>query len=150
MNFGDVAAGTTLGQTGTLIAVGSDVTVSSANWKAERYTVSGITFPVTIPAGIKVPFVVTFAPQATGRHLGVVSFFSDALNSPITQTLSGNGIQVPHTVSLSWDPSDSPVVGYNIYRATQSGDHMPNSIRPRKLVQDSQTLWSRVVQLIFM
>jgi fibronectin type 3 domain-containing protein len=42
------------------------------------------------------------------------------------ETLSGSGAQTTptpttHSVSLSWDPSTSTVVGYNVYRGTQTG-----------------------------
>ncbi len=37
-------------------------------------------------------------------------------------TSSGTGIAVPqHFVDLSWNASTSQVVGYNVYRGTQSG-----------------------------
>jgi fibronectin type 3 domain-containing protein len=36
--------------------------------------------------------------------------------------MTGTGTQpVQHSVSLSWDASTSPEVGYNVYRSTQSG-----------------------------
>ena len=40
----------------------------------------------------------------------------------MTQTLSGTGTAAPqHSVALSWSPSASSVVGYNVYRGTTSG-----------------------------
>jgi fibronectin type 3 domain-containing protein len=36
--------------------------------------------------------------------------------------LTGSGTTPPqHSVSLSWNPSTSAVVGYNVYRGTSSG-----------------------------
>jgi hypothetical protein len=119
LNFGNVAVGKTKTMTGTLTAKSSDVTVSSADWKGDGYTVSGITFPLTVTVGQSVFFEVTFTPVSTGSFAGSVSFLSNASNSPSTETLTGAG--VPHTVDLSWSPSTSQVVGYNVYRATHSG-----------------------------
>lgn len=124
MSFGSVAVGKNSSQTGALSASGSDVTVSSAAWNGEGYAVSGISFPVTIPAGQKASFTVTFTPQASGSSPGSITFDSNAADSSIAETLSGTGAQQntsSHTVGLSWNASASQVVGYNIYRGTTSG-----------------------------
>jgi len=123
MSFGNVAVGSNAVQTGTLTASSADVTVSSAGWNGSGYSVSGITFPVTVPSGQSVKYSVTFAPAAAGSASGSISFVSDASDSSLTETLSGSGTQSTssHTVALSWDPSSSSVVGYNIYRGSQSG-----------------------------
>jgi hypothetical protein len=122
LDFGSVAIGTPAMLTGTLTAGSSDVTVSSAGWNGEGYEVSGITFPVTVPAGTSKNYTVTFTPQAAGASAGKVSFVNDGASSPVVQTFDGNGGQAGvHTVGLFWDASTSVVVGYNVYRATQSG-----------------------------
>ena len=124
MNFGSVAVGTSKNLTGTLRASGSEVTVSSASWNGLGYTVSGITFPVTIPAGATRTFAVTFAPQTTAASNGQVSFLSNATNSPLAGTFSGMGTQTAqHSVTLSWSASASPVIGYYVYRSTMSGSY---------------------------
>jgi Abnormal spindle-like microcephaly-assoc'd, ASPM-SPD-2-Hydin len=119
MNFGNVAVGSSTSQTGTLTASSSSVAVSSAAWNGQGYSVSGITFPVTVPAGQSVPFTVTFAPQTTGSTPGSITFNSNASNSPATETLSGAGTQT--SVALSWNASTSQVTGYNVYRGSVSG-----------------------------
>jgi len=123
LSFGNVAVGGHASQTASLSAASDDVTVSSAAWNGSGYSVSGITFPVTIPAGQSVKYTVTFAPPAAGSDSGSISFTSDASDTSLTQTLSGSGTQTTssHTVALNWDASTSSVVGYNIYRGTQSG-----------------------------
>jgi len=122
INFGNVAVGSTQNQNGKLSASGASVTVSSAAWNGEGYSVSGITFPATVPAGQSVPFTVTFAPQTAGSSAGSIVFDSNASNSPANETLSGAGTQTSsHSVALSWHASTSEVIGYNIYRGTQSG-----------------------------
>ena len=62
---------------------------------------------------------VVFAPAGTGYVTGSVTISSDAAGSPTTIPLSGTGIEAPHSVSLTWNPStSSSVFGYNVYRAT--------------------------------
>ena len=130
LSFGSVAVGSSLNKTGALTAGTSDVKVSSAAWSGQGYALSGITFPVTVPAGKSVSFTVTFTPEATGSSQGSVSFVSNAANSPTVEMFTGSGSQtqsqnpggVQHTVNLAWDASSSSsVVGYYMYRGTQSG-----------------------------
>jgi hypothetical protein len=124
MDFGDVAVGTNQEQTGTLSAGASDITVSSASWNGDGFSLSGITFPVVVPASQSVPFTVTFAPTVAGSSSGSISFISDASNSPTNETLQGNGFQPSqHSVDLTWIASPSQVVGYNIYRGSSPGTH---------------------------
>jgi hypothetical protein len=121
MSFGNVAVGSNSVQQGTLTAGSSDITVSSAAWNGQGYSLSGITFPVTVPAGQNVPFSVTFAPQTAGSTPGSIVFDSNATNSPTTETLTGSGMQQSqHSVVLTWDPSTSQVIGYNVYRRIAS------------------------------
>jgi hypothetical protein len=122
MNFGNVAVGSHAAQTGTLTAGSSDITVTTAAWNGQGYSLSGITFPVTVPATQSAQFTVTFAPQADGSAPGSIAFDSNATNSPTTATMSGTGTQQSqHSVALSWNPSTSAVIGYNVYRGTTSG-----------------------------
>jgi hypothetical protein len=96
--------------------------VSSASWNGTGFSLGGISFPVTIPAGQSVPFTVTLAPQTTGPVNGTVSFLSNASNSPTNETLGGSGVQAtPHSVGLSWNPDASTVQGYYVYRGAQTG-----------------------------
>jgi hypothetical protein len=122
MSFGNVPVGSNAIQKGTLTAGGSDITVSAAAGKGQGYSLSGISFPVMVPAGQSVPFTVTFAPQSAGNTSGNIAFDSNATNSPTTETLTGSGTEPSqHSVALSWDASTSQVVGYNIYRGVASG-----------------------------
>jgi len=119
LNFGSAAVGNTQNKTATLSASGASVTVSSAGWNGQGYSVSGISFPVTLPVGKSVSYTVSFTPQAPGNAPGGISFVSDASNSPSAQTWTGSGTQTSaSTVALSWIASTSAVAGYNIYRGT--------------------------------
>jgi nitrogen fixation protein FixH len=123
MDFGNVVVGTNSQLTGTLTASGESVTVSSDIFNGSAYALSGISFPVTIPAGQHVQFTITFTPAGTGSASGSVSFASNASNSPTVETFTGDGTPPPqHSVNLSWTASNSQnISGYNIYRGIKSG-----------------------------
>ena len=144
MNFGTVAIGTPATLTGTLTAGSSDINVTSAAWSGQGYDVSGITFPVTVAAGKSVTYTVTFTPQVAGASSGSISFVNDGSTSPVGETLDGSGGQTGvHTVGLSWDASTSSVIGYNVYRGTQSGgpyERLTTSPQPDTSYTDSTVL----------
>ena len=123
MSFGNVPVGSNSELTGTLTASTADVIVSSAAWNGTGYSVSGITFPVTVTAGSSVKYTVTFAPQVAGTSPGSISFTSNASDSSLSQTFAGDGATQgsSHSVALSWNPSTSSVIGYNVYRGAASG-----------------------------
>jgi hypothetical protein len=149
VNFGNVTVGSSEPQTGMLGATGSAVTVSSGTIDNSEFTLSGLSFPVTIPAGVSVSFTVTFTPQASGPASGTLTFVSDASNSPTVESLTGTGT-AQYPVSLSWTASTSQgVVGYNIYRGTTSGGPYskinpvldPNTAYIDNSVSDGQTYY---------
>ena len=116
LDFGQIPVGTTKVQSGVLTAGPARVTVRSAGWSGEGYAISGIVFPLTIPAGQSAHFTVTFAPQAAGNVSGSVKFVSDATHDPQV-TFSGGGTQTgSHTVTLAWNAPKASVVGFNVYR----------------------------------
>jgi hypothetical protein len=123
IDFGNVTVGTYATQTGTLSATGASVTVSSAKVTGPAFGLSGLSFPVTIPAGQHAQFTVTFTPPGNGVVSGSISFASDASNSPTIESLTGTGVPpAQHSVNLSWTASTSQnVIGYNIYRGVKSG-----------------------------
>ena len=118
-NFGDVVLGSSstlpviLTNTGT-----GSVTISQDSVTGSGFSISGPTLPLTLSAGQNMDLSVTFVPTAAGSVSGSASVLSNATNSPSNEPLSGTGI---HAVSLSWTASPSTVVGYNVYRAGQSG-----------------------------
>jgi hypothetical protein len=94
------------------------VTISQDSVTGGGFSISGPALPFALSAGQNVGFSLTFAPTAAGTVTGNASVLSNAANSPSNEPLSGTGI---HAVSLSWAASTSTVVGYNVYRAGQSG-----------------------------
>src|SRR3954449_10537635 len=67
LNFGNVAVGSSSSLPGTLSASTADVTVSSASWSGSGYTVSGVTFPMSLAAGQSAQYTVTFTPPTAGN-----------------------------------------------------------------------------------
>jgi Abnormal spindle-like microcephaly-assoc'd, ASPM-SPD-2-Hydin len=121
INFGTVAIGATKNQNGFVTAGAKDVRISSASWNGQGYSISGIGFPIVVPAKSSIRFTVTFAPESSGTLPGQISFFTNSSVSPTVVNLSGTGTEsVQHRVSLSWNASRSHVAGYNIYRRLQS------------------------------
>jgi hypothetical protein len=122
MNFGSVTVGSSTAQTGMLTAATAAVAVTSGSVTGPGYTLSGLSYPLTLAAGKSASFTITFAPQVAGAASGSLSFVSNASNSPTSETLSGTGSQAElHSVALSWDASASQVVGYNVYRGITTG-----------------------------
>jgi len=120
--FGNVTLGSYGTQPGTLSASGTSITVTAGTIDNAAFSLSGLSFPVTIPAGKNAQFTVTFTPQAGGQATGTLSFVSNAANSPTVASLTGTGVLGSHTVSLTWNASTSQnITGYNIYRGTVSG-----------------------------
>jgi hypothetical protein len=118
INVGNVTVGTSGSQTATLTATGASVVVSSVDVGSSEFSISGLSFPVTLSAGQSATFTVTFTPESSGAASTSVSFASNASNAPSTATLTGTGVAAPaHTVNLSWNADGSPnVTGYNVYR----------------------------------
>jgi len=107
---------------GTLTASGADVTVTAASTNNSIFSVSGLSLPVTIPAGQSAPFTITFSPLTTGAASATLTVASNAQPATTTESLTGTGTAAPtRTVSLSWEASTSSnISGYNIYRAVYS------------------------------
>lgn len=124
LSFGNVVVGARASLNGTLGATGSSVTISAASINSSEFALSGISVPATLSAGQTTSYTVTFTPAASGTASAILSFSSDAGNSPTKQALTGNGVTAAsHRVDLSWDASTSSgVVGYNVYRRGVSGD----------------------------
>jgi len=121
LNFGNATVGTNVSQTSSLSAGGASVTVSSASLSSAEFSLTGISFPVTIAAGHSMPVTLTFAPQASGTASAILSVTSNASNAP-AQSMSGVGVApAQHSVSLSWADAGSGIVGYNVYRGSVSG-----------------------------
>lgn len=120
--FGNVSTGSSATQSVTITNSGnSSVTVSQITETGSGFSLTGASTPVTLNAGQNLMFDVIFNPSAAGSDSGSVTVTSNASGSPKAITLSGTGVQVNHSVTLSWTASSSTVSGYNVYRTTVSG-----------------------------
>jgi hypothetical protein len=120
--FGAITVGSTKTLNATLSASGTAVTVSSATLNSSEFSLSGVNFPFTILAGKTASFAVTFAPKASGSVSAALAFSSNASNSSISQTLTGQGqVGASHSVDLSWTADSGSVSGYNVYRGSKTG-----------------------------
>lgn len=122
LSFGSVTVGTTAMKTVTLSNKGNaNVSVSGIKVSGTGYSASGYEIPFTLSVGQSTTFDVKFAPTVSGSSTGTAAVTSTASNSPNAILLSGTGtLTSTHAVVLSWAPSGSSVVGYHIYRGTQS------------------------------
>jgi hypothetical protein len=122
INVGNVVDGTSGTATGTLTASGANVSVSSVSLSganSSEFSITGLSYPVTVTVGSPVSFTVNFSPTATGSASASASFASNASNSPTSASLTGNGTPAPvHTVQLTWVASPTTgITSYNVYRA---------------------------------
>ena len=118
--FGSVAVGSSATLSGTLTASNSSVTVSSGTSSSGEFQLSGISFPFTLASGQSQPFSVIFAPQSSGTASANVMFGNNGTTAAL-MSVTGSGTTTQHSVSLSWNPSTSVVIGYNVYRSAISG-----------------------------
>jgi Abnormal spindle-like microcephaly-assoc'd, ASPM-SPD-2-Hydin/Cep192 domain 4 len=74
---------------------GSDVTITQATilqaTTASSFTLNGLSLPITLAAGQRVTFSVTFAPLSAGSASGGISISSDATSPLLTISLAGTG-----------------------------------------------------------
>jgi hypothetical protein len=108
------------------------VTVSGAG-----FSQSGISAGTVVTPGQSVQVMVTFAPVVAGAVSGAkLAIASNATNSPTVVELTGTGT---HYVSLSWSPSPTQNVDYNVYRGNSSGGESDTPINPSPLSATAYT-----------
>jgi hypothetical protein len=124
LSFGNVTMDTASTLPVTLASTGTaPVKVNSGTLTGTGFTMSGVTFPVTLYPGLAVKVEVRFVPIVTKSATGQLTIQSSSSTNPkVVVALSGTGENVQHEVTLSWKaPSSSAsprVAGYNIYRLT--------------------------------
>src|SRR4029077_9538526 len=81
-SFGSVQVGNSSNQFATLTNTGGvSVTVSQANVTGAGFSLSGLSLPLTLPAGQSYTFGTIFSPTSAGSANGNISVISDATNS---------------------------------------------------------------------
>ena len=137
VSFGSVMLGSSESKPSSLTATGGSVTISSATTSGTEFSLTGVSFPLTIKAGQSVSFDVEFAPQTAGSASSTISFASNASNGGASESATGTGAS-PY-VTLSWTPSTSQVSGYNVYRGTSVNDYskVNSALDPKSSYTDS-------------
>jgi hypothetical protein len=119
-----VAVGASTSQPVTLKNTGSsNVTISSASVTGSGLSVSGGS-NVTLTPNQSVTIYVNFSPPAAGAVQGELSVSSNASDSDLQIGVTATGFvqAVQRSVSLTWQPSTSVVVGYYVYRGPAPGN----------------------------
>jgi HYDIN/CFA65/VesB-like, Ig-like domain/Abnormal spindle-like microcephaly-assoc'd, ASPM-SPD-2-Hydin len=121
VSFGNVTVGSSSTKDVELTNTGNtDVTITNVSVAGTGFVASGGT-NVTLTPNQTTNVAVSFDPKAAGGVQGTLSITSNAPPLEITVTGQGTGQSMQHSVSLTWSPNNSVVVGYNVYRGTVSG-----------------------------
>lgn len=92
VNFGNVTVGTTDSQTIRLANTGTaDLTVTKISASGTGFSQSGLSMPLTLPAGHSTTFTASFKPTSSGTHTGGIAITSNAGGSALSIQLTGNG-----------------------------------------------------------
>jgi Abnormal spindle-like microcephaly-assoc'd, ASPM-SPD-2-Hydin len=102
ITFGSVAVGGTVSQSVSLSnSGGSDLTITQVSTAASGVTITGESFPMTIPAGSQSNFNVVFSPKAAGAVSGTVSVVSSVSTSPGSVAIAGTGVAATTLLNAS-------------------------------------------------
>jgi hypothetical protein len=120
--FGNVTDGSPAYQSVILTSAGAAaVTVSAGSVSGAGYSVSGVSFPLTLNPGATATLEIEFDPITAGVANGAVTLTSNSsTGTTSTISLSGTGVASSYEVNLTWvapTSSSDPVAGYNVYRA---------------------------------
>jgi hypothetical protein len=124
ISFGDVTVSSPATQSLILSSTGTaPVTISLAALVGTGFTVSGVTFPITLNPNQTATLSIEFDPTVAGLVAGTLTITSNSSTGPLTViaiTGTGEASSGSNQVNLTWDaPSNSTdaVAGYNVYRA---------------------------------
>lgn len=119
VNFGGVPAGGSSTQSLSLTNTGTaTASITQITTTGSAFAVGTISLPYSLAVGATVSLQITFSPGLAGVYSGSAVITSNASNSPLTVSLSGTAT---HWVALTWTDADADIVGYNVYRGSQSG-----------------------------
>ncbi len=119
--FGNVTVGSSTSQLVTITAAGNkSVTISSVTASGTGFVVSPQSNLVLAP-NQSFTVSVSFQPKSAGNATGELLVASNASNSSLAISLSADGVtQGAHSVTLSWQPSASAVIGYFVFRGSSA------------------------------
>jgi hypothetical protein len=119
VSFVNVEVGTNQSQSVTLTnSGGSTVSVTQASVTGTGFSLSGLSLPLTLPAGQSASFNVWFTPQAAGTVSGNLAITSNASNSTLNLPLSGAALAPG---SLTVNPTSMA------FASVQVGNSQPQS-----------------------
>jgi Abnormal spindle-like microcephaly-assoc'd, ASPM-SPD-2-Hydin len=128
VSFGGVGLNIISTQLVTLTSSGTaPLTISAGTVTGTGFSISGLTFPLTLNPGQSTTLTIEFLPLIDGSATGNVTLTDNTSAGTATIALSGVGGTATYQVNLSWDlptsnPAD-PAVGFNVYRATGGGTY---------------------------
>ena len=102
VSFGNVTVGSPSTQTIKLTNSGTGaLTFSQVSVTGGGFSLSTLSLPITLNAGLSTTFNVQFAPASAGTASGSVTIVSNAPNSPALIALSGTGVSATPVLSFS-------------------------------------------------
>ena len=106
LDFGSIAPGKTASQTATLVNNGNEpVIISRASLSSERFSVSGIRFPLHVLPGTSSKFMVSFTGKKAGKTVGTLDLNSGTTDHPAL-SLSGTVSAPGPSLSASFASHD--------------------------------------------
>ena len=100
--FGNVRVGQSQAQSATLTNSGeSSVTISQASASSGAFSLTGLTFPLTLAAGQTAPFTVVFTPKTAGPVSGNISVNGQASLSADVAPAQHNAATAPTTAAVA-------------------------------------------------
>jgi hypothetical protein len=132
ISFGNQVLQSTVTQNVALKNTGNiSITINGVTVTGAGFGFSSLSPGFSLSPNQSVTFQVWFRPQTSGSASGNVSILSSNLASPASISVSGAGVTslsspappAPslHSVTLTWGPSASSVIGYRVYRDDGSG-----------------------------
>lgn len=145
VSFGPVDLNSLVTQPVSLTSSGSDpLVISAGSVTGIGFSISGISFPLTLNPGQTATLYLGFDPLTAGILNGSATLTSNASSgSKSTISLSGTGQVTTYAIDLTWGApasSPDPVAGYNVYRAASGSSSyqlLNNSIDATTLYEDS-------------
>jgi len=105
VSFGHVKIKIQTSQTLRLSNTGTtDLAISQATLSGTGFSMSGLTAPLTVAAGMSMNFTVSFQPTTTGAASGSILITSNASSTPLAISLTGTGV-TSSTPAISVTPS---------------------------------------------
>jgi len=102
VNFGSIAAGKKVSQTISVANTGNiSVNISQVNISSSQFSVSGLTMPLSMPAGQSNSFQVWFDATAAGNATGILTVRTDTGIASEQVALAGTATAAPQQIGIT-------------------------------------------------